>query len=387
MYYLAVIRIFIFKVLLVIVPALLNVAYVTVAERKTMASMQRRLGPNAVGYYGLLQAFTVASNIFGIIFKRFVIINLFNEHINIYLNHFLVNLKQHLLNHSLNKSFDFSFDSLIVKIYNDVRKINPLICFFLGYCIYMFLGDLILIYLSYFLYLIGISVQLIVILKNWIENTNIKIEFPLVHYIIKYFLLCLLIINLWILIIVGQKVWFLILNFIKKLFFKSHIITKLKDMKLSLEYKLRKSPKNPKDSNNLFFFQQKKDEKSKKLELKKRAEELKNKVLENQTSSLIPKDFKELSFCKNRNWNATVPIDKNTEFTVADQIKHINEELDEYKSKIEKFKQIVINIDKGKENFYPNEARSILNNYIDIIENKLIPNLKRQIKNFQKKMY
>ena len=37
------------EVVLVLVPALLSVAYVTVAERKTMASMQRRLGPNAVG--------------------------------------------------------------------------------------------------------------------------------------------------------------------------------------------------------------------------------------------------------------------------------------------------------------------------------------------------
>jgi len=46
--------------LLVILPALLSVAFVTVAERKTMASMQRRLGPNIVGYYGLLQAFADA---------------------------------------------------------------------------------------------------------------------------------------------------------------------------------------------------------------------------------------------------------------------------------------------------------------------------------------
>jgi NADH-ubiquinone oxidoreductase chain 1 len=46
--------------ILLILPALLAVAYVTVAERKTMASMQRRLGPNAVGYYGLLQAFADA---------------------------------------------------------------------------------------------------------------------------------------------------------------------------------------------------------------------------------------------------------------------------------------------------------------------------------------
>jgi NADH-ubiquinone oxidoreductase chain 1 len=50
----------IIEVLLVTIPVLLTVAYVTVAERKTMASMQRRLGPNVVGYYGLLQAFADA---------------------------------------------------------------------------------------------------------------------------------------------------------------------------------------------------------------------------------------------------------------------------------------------------------------------------------------
>ena len=40
----------IIEVLLVSVPVLLTVAFVTIAERKTMASMQRRLGPNIVGY-------------------------------------------------------------------------------------------------------------------------------------------------------------------------------------------------------------------------------------------------------------------------------------------------------------------------------------------------
>ena len=50
----------IIETLLVIVPTLLIVAFVTIAERKTMASMQRRLGPNIVGYYGLLQAFADA---------------------------------------------------------------------------------------------------------------------------------------------------------------------------------------------------------------------------------------------------------------------------------------------------------------------------------------
>jgi NADH-ubiquinone oxidoreductase chain 1 len=50
----------ILEVIFVLLPMLLSVAFVTVAERKTMASMQRRLGPNAVGFYGLLQAFADA---------------------------------------------------------------------------------------------------------------------------------------------------------------------------------------------------------------------------------------------------------------------------------------------------------------------------------------
>jgi len=48
------------EVIILMVPILLSVAFVTIAERKTMASMQRRLGPNIVGYYGLLQAFADA---------------------------------------------------------------------------------------------------------------------------------------------------------------------------------------------------------------------------------------------------------------------------------------------------------------------------------------
>jgi len=47
-------------VILVILCLLVSVAFVTIAERKTMASLQRRIGPNVVGFYGLLQAFADA---------------------------------------------------------------------------------------------------------------------------------------------------------------------------------------------------------------------------------------------------------------------------------------------------------------------------------------
>jgi len=45
------------EVLIVLVPILLAVAFMTIIERKVLAAMQRRVGPNKVGYYGVLQPF------------------------------------------------------------------------------------------------------------------------------------------------------------------------------------------------------------------------------------------------------------------------------------------------------------------------------------------
>ena len=43
------------KILVIIVPLLISVAYFTLAERKILGTIQRRMGPNVVGVYGLLQ--------------------------------------------------------------------------------------------------------------------------------------------------------------------------------------------------------------------------------------------------------------------------------------------------------------------------------------------
>ncbi len=47
----------IIEILRYIVPILLSVAFLTLAERKIIGSMQARLGPNVIGSYGLLQPF------------------------------------------------------------------------------------------------------------------------------------------------------------------------------------------------------------------------------------------------------------------------------------------------------------------------------------------
>jgi NADH-quinone oxidoreductase subunit H len=41
--------------LLIALPVLLSVAFITLAERKVMGAAQRRLGPNVVGFFGILQ--------------------------------------------------------------------------------------------------------------------------------------------------------------------------------------------------------------------------------------------------------------------------------------------------------------------------------------------
>nr|WAK85035.1 NADH dehydrogenase subunit 1 [Amicula sp. isolate GU52X-4 cfCalB7] len=58
------ILIILLKILSIVVPLLIAVAYFTIAERKIMGSIQRRKGPNVVGYIGLLQPFSDGLKLF-----------------------------------------------------------------------------------------------------------------------------------------------------------------------------------------------------------------------------------------------------------------------------------------------------------------------------------
>jgi NADH-quinone oxidoreductase subunit H len=52
------------KIISITIPLLISVAYFTVAERKIMGAIQRRRGPNVVGFLGLLQAFADGLKLF-----------------------------------------------------------------------------------------------------------------------------------------------------------------------------------------------------------------------------------------------------------------------------------------------------------------------------------
>jgi spore coat polysaccharide biosynthesis protein SpsF (cytidylyltransferase family) len=63
-YYLILVLNIVLKSLALIVPLLIGVAYLTLLERKVMASMHQRRGPNVVGLFGLLQAFADGLKLF-----------------------------------------------------------------------------------------------------------------------------------------------------------------------------------------------------------------------------------------------------------------------------------------------------------------------------------
>ena len=69
------------KFLIIIVPVLISVAYLTLAERKVIGYSQTRKGPNIVGMYGLLQPLADGVKLFS---KEMVIPN----HVSIFLYFF-----------------------------------------------------------------------------------------------------------------------------------------------------------------------------------------------------------------------------------------------------------------------------------------------------------
>ena len=230
-------------------------------------------------------------------------------------------------------------------------------------------------YLESFFFLTGVFINLIKITNNWVNNNQLKEEFPIFHSIIKYTLYVLLIINSIILIIIGQKLLTMIITFFKNFFLNMDIKNKLKDLKLSLDYKRFKNKGNkPNDGSFIFDLKNKKKN-------KKRASFLKEKILDAQkiNKDLPNTTLKQESFSKRRNWKKSINIEDNPKFTAREQLNNVKSEFKAYDNQEKKFKKIVVDINKEKENFFPNESKLLFKEYVGVIKI-----LKKNLKSVEK---
>jgi NADH-ubiquinone oxidoreductase chain 1 len=188
------------ETIILIVPNLLLVAYVTIAERKTMGSMQRRIGPNIVGYYGLLQAFADALKL---IFKE----NISPTQSNLYLFFLgpIINLIFSLLSYNVipfgyGLSFsDFNLGILYILAVSSLATYGILIAGWSANSKYAFLGSLRSTAQLISYELIISSAILLVILLTGSLNLNTIIEFqkpiwfifPLFGIFIIFFISCI----------------------------------------------------------------------------------------------------------------------------------------------------------------------------------------------------
>lgn len=243
------------------------------------------------------------------------------------------------------------------------------------------------IYLSGFLFLIGVLIKLIQITEIWVKNNQLKQEFPMFHSIIKYILWGLLSINLIILVIIGQKLLIMAITYLKKFFLNMNIMNKLRDLKLSLDYKKVKNNE-PRKPEVKFFsdLKNKKKNKKKASSLKEKIFNLQKKNLEEgaqHTISSRDTTFNQTSFSERRGWNQTINLGNNPKFTRNDQLNNVRSEFQAYDNQEKKFKKIVVDINKEKENFFPDESTSLFKDYITVIK-ILKKNLKSVEKNIKK---
>lgn len=299
----------------------------------------------------------------------------------------LVSKANFLLDPSIKENLDFVLYQLITLIYNKIKIFNqpaaPKNVLIIAFSIYYALEGINLYmailfsscfyYLAFFLFLVNIT-------NNWINNSSFRDNFPILHSIILYLLVSLLVYDLYLFII--NLIWLchLIFTLLKSYILKSNFISKLKDLKLSLEYKYYKS-KDPKGPKSLQFFtaDDKKD--------KDRALELKEKILNNlntpDDSSAAALNPKEISFSQRRNWKETINIGEKAHLSNSDLLKNLESEFKDYDINDKKLKEIVVNICKGKEGFYPNDSMPEFNESIKVIK-ILKSNLESSIKTVKK---
>nr|QWS06145.1 hypothetical protein [Clonostachys compactiuscula] len=221
------------------------------------------------------------------------------------------------------------------------------------------------------------------------------------YIIIKTLLLILITLNLiflglitiQIIVILIISVFKYFLNFYSS--FKFSLFTGKSKLNINLKGIFSENnPKNPKNSNTNFFsdsnFKLRNKKKKINKDISKKALEMKEKLLKVQKTNIENATLQTKSSWNNniniqstlpsgktmkRKWDSSIIIEEKQNFTFEDQLNRIQEEYKAYDNQDRKFRSIINNIKKEREEFYPNDAQFLFQDYLDILKS-LKQNLK-----------
>ena len=78
--------------------------------------------------------------------------------------------------------------------------------------------------------------------------------------------------------------------------------------------------------------------------------------------------LKQESFSEKRNWKESINIEDKPKFTIHEQLNNVKYAYKAYNNQENKFKKIVIDINKEKEEFFPNESKYLFKEYVSVIK-------------------
>lgn len=280
---------------------------------------------------------------------------------------------------SLKKTENF-LDNITIYIYTDLKNTNYSLILF-STCIFYYskliLNEFFFFYFFWFSFLISIFIGLIYIISYCIINF-VETRCNVIKWIL-YFLLFLNCLCLLFLILI------IIFNLLAVFFYKlNYSLVQMKNFhgwikcKLTNKFNSNIPPKNPND----IIYTSESTKKKVHKDIKRKAKELKETLLNNQKNNNFQMNFEDNSLAKKRHYNYNINIEQRKTFSNSDQLDRIQSEYKAYKFQDKKFKKIINDINKGNENFYPQESKILFKDYLDLLKELKI-NLKIMKRNVE----
>jgi hypothetical protein len=285
-------------------------------------------------------------------------------------------------NHNLNKNiFNIALDKIIIILHEAIKNINVFVFIYFSFSSFVLsniLNSILFFILSKFLFSIVTFIWLVKLTLYYVDNSKSKNLNDRIQIIIRFCLLGLILINIFISIFICIELLINIFEILLNYFFPNLVY--IRDWKKNFQSfslkkdffkKWRKSPKNPKNSNIDFVEPNRK--KDNKENLERKALELKNKLLEFQKSSDYLTDTKlnaipNKNNLKNEKWNEDIVIKKEDPISKDEILKVIDKGYIKYDEQTDKFTNIIKNIDNNEEKFYPPQSKKLFKEYVELVD-------------------